>query len=180
MMSGKVTTSQLSSLTKNHRARRRSTQSTKSVKVTTCQPSSLMTKQSTDETHSVKISRDRTWMMDFFYLQKAFDTVSHSILFDKLYAYGVRGPTHKWIQNYLSNRSQYVTVNGSQARSVRGGPGGRTPPAFCLAPPAFLYQIVWPPLLCKKKATTMIPTRELTTLCPRSPCCMARIEINCV
>ena len=43
-----------------------------------------------------------------------------------------------------------ITVHSlQQARSVRGGPGGRAPPAFCLAPPAFFlrraFVHAWPP-----------------------------------
>ena len=49
----------------------------------------------------------------FLDLQEVFYTVSHSILLDILYAYGARGPAYMWIQIYLSNRSQYVTVNSS-------------------------------------------------------------------
>ena len=37
-------------------------------------------------------------------LQKAFDTVSHSILLNKLSHYGVRGQTSKWFENFLTER----------------------------------------------------------------------------
>ena len=40
-------------------------------------------------------------------------------------------------------------LNTDQARSVRGGPEGRAPPAFCLTPPAFFlrraFVHAWPP-----------------------------------
>ena len=59
-------------------------------------------------------------MVDF---QKAFDTVDHQILLQKLYHYGVRGKCNKWFQSYLQDREQYVSVSGikSKSRTVKHG-----------------------------------------------------------
>ena len=45
-------------------------------------------------------------------LQKAFDTVDHKILLKKLEGLGVRGIELKWFESYLSNRKQFVTLDG--------------------------------------------------------------------
>ena len=46
----------------------------------------------------------------FIDLSKAFDTIGHIILLEKLENYGVRGTTIKLIKSYLSDRNQYLNL----------------------------------------------------------------------
>ena len=48
----------------------------------------------------------------FVDLQKAFDTVGHQTLLAKLNRYAIRGISNDWFKSYLSNCSQYVSING--------------------------------------------------------------------
>ena len=54
-------------------------------------------------------------IMDF---AKAFDTVPHRRLLHKLDYYGIRGSTHKWINSWLSGRTQKVVLDGQASDPV--------------------------------------------------------------
>ena len=64
--------------------------------------------------HWSRLIEDGT-CIDVIYLdfQKAFDKVPHKRLMNKLKAYGIQGNVYTWIQNFLSNRKQRVSVRGS-------------------------------------------------------------------
>ena len=51
-------------------------------------------------------------------LSKAFDTLDHSILLDKLYYYGIRNTPLDWFKSYLNNRCQYVDFNGIESAKL--------------------------------------------------------------
>ena len=51
-------------------------------------------------------------MSIFVDLTKAFDTVDHEILLDKLDRYGIRGHANDFFRSYLSDRQQYTVING--------------------------------------------------------------------
>jgi hypothetical protein len=49
----------------------------------------------------------------YFDLQKAFDTIDHSILLHKLNNYSIRGVTLNWFEDYLNNRKQFVCISNT-------------------------------------------------------------------
>ena len=59
----------------------------------------------------------------FIDLSKAFDTVNHTIILQKLEYYGIRGPALNLFKIYLTNRKQYVQIDKckSQTRPITCG-----------------------------------------------------------
>ena len=75
----------------------------------------------------------------FIDLQKAFDTVNHTILLQKWSHYVVRSISLLWFQSYLTGRQQYVSINNHS--SQLGGITCGVPQSSLLGPLPFLIYI---------------------------------------
>ena len=55
----------------------------------------------------------------FIDLSKAFDTVDHTLLLRKMQQYDIRCKALIWLTSYLSDRTQYVSLNHSNFLTLR-------------------------------------------------------------
>ena len=87
--------------------------------------------------------------------KKAFDTIDHGILLDKMKFYGISGIEHDWFRSYLNNRKQCCKVNGvsSDIKDI----DIRVPQGSCLGPFLFLLYVNDLPFALKKAETNMYP-----------------------
>jgi hypothetical protein len=64
-------------------------------------------------TISTAINENKYCIGIFLDLKKAFDTVHHDLLLQKLQKLGISGTALNWFASYLSNRTQKVEINGT-------------------------------------------------------------------
>ena len=67
------------------------------------------------EIWSQYIEDGESWDTIYLNFSKAFDSVAHKCLIHKISAFGIRGSVLSWIQDFLTERRQYVSVKGGSS-----------------------------------------------------------------
>ena len=83
--------------------------------------------------------QNKTTAATYIDYKKAFDTVIHNILLEKLKLYGLDSNSLTWFRNYLANRSQCTIVNGhkSSVKTINCG----VPQGSTLGPTLFILYV---------------------------------------
>ena len=103
----------------------------------------------------------------FLDLRKAFDTINHRILLQKLCQYAFRGQCNEYLKSYFQNRKQYVYLNGhsSEETSVISG----VPQGSILGPLCFSLFINDLPMAVDADTVLFADDAAFVLACPTLP-----------
>ena len=83
------------------------------------------------------MNQQRVTLLVLLDLSVAFDTVDHTILFDRLSSdFGISGQAYSWFDSYLRNRFQSISINGKTSTKLHTKYG--VPQGSCLGPLLFV------------------------------------------
>ena len=95
-------------------------------------------------------------------LKKAFDCCDHTILLSKLEKYGIRGSELLWFKSYLTDRKQFVALNGKSSLLTEVLLG--VPQGSILGPLLFLLYIIINDLPLASKLFALLFADDTTLL----------------
>ena len=123
-----------------------------------------------------QLNKSNSVLSIFIDFSKAFDTVPHKILLDKMENYGIRGNVLKWFEDYLTNRTQstsFENCSSSPKKTPMGVPQGSV-----LGPLLFLIFINDLPNVSKLFYTLLFADDATLSLCGHCPKLLVNIANN--
>ena len=123
-----------------------------------------------------QLDKSNSVLSIFIDFTKAFDTVPHRILLNKLEHYGIRGPVKEWFEDYLSKRFQTTIFEGHESSSLNSTCG--VPQGSVLGPILFLLFINDLPNVSKLLFTLLFADDATMSVCGKDPNLLIRIANN--
>ncbi len=96
----------------------------------------------------VEMDKMNTPISIFRDLSKAFNTLDHGILLSKLKYYGLNGTSLQLMEIYISNRKQYVTIDGTDSEPSQITTGSPKAQFLVLYFSLFIFMILSMLVIC--------------------------------